>query len=43
MRLAATLFHLLTNVKPPDALSRASAIVNGLPDPLPLANQVTAQ
>src|SRR5258706_6260654 len=41
--LAATLFHLLTNVKPPDALSRASAIVNGLPDPLPLANQVTAQ
>jgi len=41
--LAATLFHLLTNVKPPDALSRASAIVNGLPDPLPLASQVTAQ
>ena len=41
--LAATLFHLLTNVKPPDALSRASAIVNGLPDPLPLANHVTAQ
>lgn len=41
--LAATLFHLLTNVKPPDALSRASAIVNGLPDPLPFANQVTAQ
>jgi serine/threonine protein kinase len=41
--LAATLFHLMTNVKPPDALSRASAIVNGLPDPLPLANEVTAQ
>jgi serine/threonine protein kinase len=41
--LAATLFHLMTNVKPPDALSRASAIVNGLPDPLPLANQVTSQ
>jgi eukaryotic-like serine/threonine-protein kinase len=41
--LAATLFHLITNVKPPDALSRASAIVNGLPDPLPLANQVTTQ
>jgi serine/threonine protein kinase len=41
--LAATLFHLMTNIKPPDALSRASAIVNGLPDPLPLANQVTAQ
>ena len=28
--LAATLFHLLTNVKPPDALSRAGALVNGL-------------
>jgi eukaryotic-like serine/threonine-protein kinase len=41
--LAATLFHLMTNVKPPDALGRASAIVNGLPDPLPPANQVTAQ
>jgi serine/threonine protein kinase len=41
--LAATLFHLMTNVKPPDALSRASAIVNGLPDPLPPANHVTAQ
>ena len=41
--LAATLFHLLTNVKPPDALSRASAIVNGLPDPLPQANTVNPQ
>src|SRR5881392_2671949 len=27
--LGATLFHLLTNVKPPDALSRAGALVNG--------------
>jgi serine/threonine protein kinase len=41
--LSATLFHLMTNTKPPDALSRASAIVNGLPDPLPPANRVTAQ
>ncbi|HVS81881.1 MAG TPA: serine/threonine-protein kinase, partial [Pyrinomonadaceae bacterium] len=40
--LAATLFHLLTNVKPPDALSRAGAIINGQPDPLPLANTVDA-
>src|SRR5205814_5809758 len=38
--LAATLFHLMTNVKPPDALSRAGAIVNGLPDPLALASTV---
>ena len=41
--LAATLFHLITNVKPPDALSRASAIVNGLPDPLPEANLIAPQ
>jgi serine/threonine protein kinase len=41
--LAATLFHLITNVKPPDALSRAGAIVNGQPDPLPPANRVTNQ
>lgn len=41
--LAATLFHLITNTKPPDALSRASAIINGLPDPLLPANQVTPQ
>jgi len=41
--LAATLYHLLTNVKPPDALSRASAIVNGLPDPLALAHTISPQ
>src|SRR6266481_9560120 len=41
--LAATLFHLLTNVKPPDALSRAGALVNGQPDPLLPANQVAPQ
>jgi eukaryotic-like serine/threonine-protein kinase len=38
--LAATLYHLLTGVKPPDALTRAAAIVNGQPDPLRLANNV---
>lgn len=38
--LAATLFHLLTNVKPPDALSRAAAVVNGESDPLPPASTV---
>jgi serine/threonine protein kinase len=41
--LAATLYHLLTNTKPPDALSRASAIVNGLPDPLAPADSVSPQ
>jgi len=32
--LGATLYHLLTGVRPPDALSRATAVVNGHPDPL---------
>lgn len=40
--LAATLYHLMTGVKPPDALSRAAALVNGQPDPLIPANEVTA-
>src|ERR1051325_2762894 len=38
--LGATLYHLVTNVKPPDALSRAAAVVNGQPDPLLPANEV---
>lgn len=37
--LGATLYHLLTDVKPPDALSRATAIVNNQPDPLRPANE----
>jgi len=41
--LGATLYHLLTNVKPPDALSRATAMVNSQPDPLIPANAVSAQ
>ena len=41
--LAATLYHLLTNVKPPDSLSRAGAIVNGLDDPLAPADDVAPQ
>ena len=32
--LAATLYHLLTGASPPDALTRATAVVNGRPDPL---------
>lgn len=32
--LGATIYHLMTGVKPPDALTRAAAIVNGQPDPL---------
>jgi serine/threonine protein kinase len=38
--LGATLYHLITGVKPPDALTRAAAIVNGQPDPLLNASEV---
>src|SRR5712692_2918003 len=38
--LAATLYHLLTGIKPPDALTRAAALVNGQPDPLQPANEI---
>jgi serine/threonine protein kinase len=39
--LGATLYHLMTGVKPPDALTRAAALVNGQPDPLLPANEVS--
>ena len=38
--LSATLYHLMTGVKPPDALTRAAALVNGEKDPLQPANEV---
>jgi serine/threonine protein kinase len=38
--LGATLYHLLTGVKPPDALSRAAAIDQARPDPLRPADEV---
>ncbi|HXT63634.1 MAG TPA: protein kinase [Pyrinomonadaceae bacterium] len=41
--LGATVYHLLTNVKPPDALTRAGAIVNGVDDPLAPADDVAPQ
>ncbi len=40
--LSATLYHLMTAVKPPDALTRAAALVNGQPDPLAPANDLAA-
>jgi serine/threonine protein kinase len=40
--LSATLYHLMTGVKPPDALTRAAALVNGQPDPLAPATQVNS-
>jgi serine/threonine protein kinase len=41
--LAATLYHLMTGATPPDALTRAAAVLNGQPDPLRPANEVHAQ
>jgi serine/threonine protein kinase len=41
--LAATLYYLLTGVKPADALSRASAKVGELPDPLRPANKLNSR
>ncbi|HXG66700.1 MAG TPA: serine/threonine-protein kinase [Blastocatellia bacterium] len=41
--LAATLYVLLTGVTPPDALTRAGAVLNVRPDPLLPADQVNPQ
>ncbi len=38
--LGATLYHLLTGTKPPDALTRAAALANSKADPLRPANEV---
>ena len=38
--LGATLYHLLTGAPPADALTRATALVNGDPDPLRPASEV---
>jgi serine/threonine protein kinase len=38
--LGATLYHLLTGTKPPDAVSRAAALVGSKPNPLRPANEV---
>jgi serine/threonine protein kinase len=41
--LGATVYHLMTNVRPPDALTRATAVVNGQPDPLRPAREIVEQ
>ena len=38
--LGATLYHLLTGAKPPDALVRATALINSEADPLKPANEI---
>jgi len=41
--LGATLYHLITGVKPPDALTRAAAVVNGQADPLLKASETNSE
>ena len=41
--LSATFYQLLTNVIPPDALSRADALLGGLPDPLRPINEINPE
>jgi serine/threonine protein kinase len=41
--LAATFYHLITGVTPPDALFRASAVIGGQPDPLRPAHEINPQ
>jgi serine/threonine protein kinase len=41
--LAATLHHLLTGQTPPDAVTRATALVKGEPDPLQPANELNSR
>jgi serine/threonine protein kinase len=38
--LAATMYHLMTGATPPDALSRATALITGKPDPLARADEI---
>ena len=40
--LGATLYHLLTGIKPPDAMVRATALINSDRDPLKPADQIHA-
>jgi serine/threonine protein kinase len=41
--LGATLYHLMTAATPPDALTRATAVLNGDDDPLRPANELNPQ
>src|SRR5213594_161527 len=40
--LGATLYHLLTGIKPPDALVRAAALISEKPNPLKPANEINS-
>ncbi len=40
--LGATLYHLLTGIKPPDALTRAAALISAKSNPLRPANEINS-
>jgi serine/threonine protein kinase len=41
--LSATLYQILTNGVPPDALTRADSLINGMPDPVPPINELNPE
>ncbi len=41
--LSATLYQLLTNIVPPDALSRADSLLSGKPDPITPINEINSE
>jgi serine/threonine protein kinase len=41
--LSATLYQLLTNIVPPDALSRADSLLSGKPDPITPINEINGE
>jgi serine/threonine protein kinase len=41
--LAATLYQILTNTVPPDALTRADSLINGMPDPVTPINELNPE
>ncbi len=41
--LSATLYQILTGIVPPDALTRADSLINGLPDPVTPINEVNKE
>ena len=41
--LSATLYQILTNTIPPDALTRADSLINGLPDPVKPIDELNSE
>ncbi len=41
--LSATLYQIMSNVVPPDALTRADSLINGMPDPVKPINELNPE